>query len=250
MRLASPVALALAIATFALALAPATPAAAQRRRHTPDPTPAPVATTGTLTVTVVQEGAEIYVDEQLIGTSPVAPQTLAPGTHTLRVRMPGYSEYSDVVTIEAGGVVDMPVELFALSEALSVTTTPPGAHVFVDGNFMGETPVEVDLVDGAHSVRVTLHGYEEVVRDLTAESGRREELALTLTALPEDQLRGPEWYEEPVTWIAVGGGVVAVVVIVVLSVVLTQGSASQIDQFCAGPGGCVRVDAAFLGGSF
>ena len=48
----------------------------------------------------------------------------------------------------------------------------------------------------------------------------------------------------------VGGGVVAVVVIVVLSVVLTQGSASQIDQFCAGPGGCVRVDAAFLGGSF
>lgn len=232
----------------------ASSAEAQRRRRTDPapPPPPPAATTGTLTVTVLQEGAEVYVDEQLVGTSPIAAQTLAPGTHTVRVRMPGFSEYSDVVTVVAGEAADMPVELFALSEALNITTTPPGAHVFVDGNFMGETPVEVDLVDGAHSVRVTLHGYEEVVQEITAESGRREDLALTLTALPEDQLRGPEWYEEPVTWIAVGGGVVAVVVIVVVSVVATQGGGgSQEDAFCGMPGGCVRVDTPFLvGGSF
>lgn len=230
----------------------ATSASAQRRRHTPEPTPTPVASTGTLVVTVVQEGAEVYVDEQLVGTSPVAPQTLAPGSHTVRVRMPGFSEYSDVVTVEPGGLADMPVELFALSEALSITTTPPGAHVFVDGNFAGETPVEVDLVDGAHSVRVTLHGYEEVVREVTAESGRREELALTMEAIPEDQLRGNEWYEEPVTWIAVGGGVVAAVVIVVVAVVVTQGNGgSELDAFCGQPGGCVRVDTPFLlGGTF
>ncbi len=229
-----------------------TTAEAQRRRRVEEPPPPPAATTGTLTVTVVQEGAEVYVDEQLVGTSPIAPQTLQPGTHTVRVRMPGYSEYSDVITVERGGLADMPVELFALSEALSITTTPPGAHVFVDGNFAGETPVDVDLVDGTHSVRVTLHGYEEVVREVVAESGRREELALEMTALPEDQLRGPEWYEEPVTWIAVGGGVVAAVVIVIVVVVATQGSgASQLDAFCGMPGGCVRVDTPFLlGGTF
>lgn len=230
----------------------ATTAHAQRRRRTPDPEPTPVSSTGTLVVTVVQEGAEVYVDEQLVGTSPVAPQTLAPGSHTVRVRMPGYSEYSDVITVERGGMADMPVELFALSEALTVTTTPPGAHVFVDGNFAGETPVDVDLVDGTHSVRVTLHGYEEVVREVTAESGRREELALTMTALSEDQLRGAEWYEEPITWIAVGGGVVAAVIIIVVVVVATQGGGgSQVDAFCGQPGGCVRVDTPFLlGGSF
>jgi hypothetical protein len=235
-----------------LLLASTSTAEAQRRRRTPDPAPAPVASTGTLVVTVVQEGAEVYVDEQLVGTSPVAPQTLEPGSHTVRVRMPGYSEYSDVVTVERGGMADMPVELFALSEALSITTTPPGAHVFVDGNFAGETPVEIDLVDGAHSVRVTLHGYEEIVREVTAESGRREELALTMEAIPEDQLRGAEWYEEPVTWIAVGGGVVAAVVIIVVVVVATQGSGgSQIDAFCGEAGGCVRVDTPFLlGGTF
>lgn len=241
------------LAILLCVLMSATAAHAQRRRRTPDPEPeAPVATTGTLTVTVLQEGAEVYVDEQLVGTSPVAPQTLAPGSHTVRVRMPGYSEYSDVITVERGAVADMPVELFALSEALSITSTPPGAHVFVDGNFAGETPVDVDLVDGTHSVRVTLHGYEEVVREVSAQSGRREELALTMTALPEDQLRGPEWYEEPITWIAVGGGVVAAVLVVVIVVVATQGSGgSQVDAFCGQPGGCVRVDTPFLlGGTF
>jgi hypothetical protein len=231
---------------FACVVLFATSAAAQRRRRTDTPPPTPAGSTGTLTVTVVQEGAEVYVDEQLVGTSPVAPQELPPGTHTVRVRMPGYSEYSDVITVERGAVADMPVELFALSEALSITTTPPGAHVFVDGNFMGQTPVEVDLVDGTHSVRVTLHGYEEVVREVTAQSGRREDLALEMTAIPEDQLRGPEWYEEPVTWIAVGGGVVAAVVIIVVVVVATQGGGSQLDAFCGQPGGCVRVDTPFL----
>ena len=226
----------------------ATSVQAQRHRRTPvEAPPPPVATTGTLTVTVVQEGAEVYVDEQLVGTSPVAPQTLAPGTHTVRVRMPGFSEYSDVVTIERGSLADMPVELFALSEAVTITTTPPGAHVFVDGNFAGETPVEVDLVDGAHSVRVTLHGYEEVVREITAQSGQHEELTLAMTALSEDQLRGPEWYEEPVTWIAVGGGLAAAIIIVVVVVVVTQGSGgSQTDAFCGQAGGCVRVDTPFL----
>lgn len=229
----------------------ASTAEAQRHRRQPDPPPAPLATSGTLTVTVMQEGAEVYVDEQLVGTSPVAPQTLSPGSHTVRVRMPGFSEYSDVVTVERGVVADMPVELFALSEALSITTTPPGAHVFVDGDFAGETPVEVDLNDGTHSVRVTLHGYDEVVREVTAQSGHREDLAIEMTAIPEDQLRGPEWYEEPITWIAVGGGVVAAVALIVIVVVVTQGSGgSQIDAFCP-PMQCVRVDTPYLlGGTF
>jgi hypothetical protein len=222
-------------------------AEAQRRRHTPEEPPPPVATTGTLTVTVVQEGAEVYVDEQLVGTSPVAPQTLPPGTHTVRVRMPGFSEYSDVITVERGGVADMPVELFALSEALSITSTPTGAHVFVDGNFMGQTPVDVDLQDGTHSVRVTLHGYEEVVQEITATSGRREDLALTMTALSEDQLRGAQWYEEPLTWIIAGSVVAVAVIVTVIVVVATQGSGgSQLDAFCGQAGGCVRVDTPFL----
>jgi hypothetical protein len=243
MRLAS----SLLLATVLLAaLAPST-ADAQRRRRTPDAPPPPAATTGTLSVTVVQEGAEVYIDEALMGTSPIAPQTLTPGSHTIRVRLPGYSEYSDVITIERGATADVPVELFALAEALTVTTTPPGAHVFVDGNFAGETPADVDLADGHHTVRITSHGYEEVIRELDAESGRREELDVTLTPLSADALRAPEWYEEPVTWIGIGGGVAAlVVIIVVVAVVTSQPSSSQIDSFCAAPVSCVRVDTPFL----
>jgi hypothetical protein len=236
--------LALALVMF-VAIAPAS-VEAQRRRRTPEPPPTPVATTGVMSVTVVQEGAEVYIDEQLMGTSPIAPQTLPPGSHTLRVRLPGFSEYSDVIAVERGATVDVPVELFALAEALNVTTTPPGAHVFVDGNFAGETPVEIDLTDGHHSVRITLHGYEEVVRELDAESGRHEDLDVTMTALSAEALRGAEWYEEPVTWIGIGAGVAAVVAIIVVVAVLTTSSPPQIDGFCGPPTSCIRVDTPFL----
>ena len=217
-----------------------TPAEAQRRRGRGR---APAE--GTLVVQGSQPGAEVFVDEQPVGTTPLEPLSLAPGSHTLRVRLPGYTEHTDVFRIEPGQPTEVTVDLIALSEVLSVVTEPPGAHVYVDGNFMGESPVEFDLLEGTHSLRVTSRGYEEVIREIEARAGRREEVSLELVALPEGELEsGPhvtQWYEEPVTWIAVGGGAVAIaVVIAVVAVVTSSSSTTQLDQFCAP--GCIRHD--------
>lgn len=237
-RLAPLVLLGLALS----ALVPAT-AEAQRRRRGGD-----AGARGTLVIQTTHEGAEVLVDEELVGTTPLDPIALSPGSHTLRVRLPGYTEYTDVVQIAAGQTNEVPVDLLALSEVLEVTTTPPGAHVYVDGNFMGESPVELDLIEGTRSLRIVLRGYHEVIREVEARAGSRDELSLELEALPPDALLGgpdtTEWYEEPITWIAIGGGAVALAVIIaVVAVVTTDSSQSQIDAFCASPGGCIRVDA-------
>lgn len=220
-------------------------AGAQRRRTPPRDTGPQ---TGTLVIQSEQSGAEVLVDEQPVGTTPLDPLELEPGSHTVRVRMPGFTEFTDVVTITRGRSTDVPVELLALSQVLSVVTEPAGARVFVDGTFMGETPVEFDLLEGAHSIRVTHGGYEEVIREVTAQAGHREELSLTLVALPEpppvDDTE--EWFESPVTWLAVGGAAVAIAAAIVIIVVVTsESAASQIDQFCAQPGGCIRVMPGF-----
>src|SRR5690606_8480670 len=96
-------------------------------------------------------------------------------------------------------------------------------------------------------VRVTQRGYRDVIREVTARAGTREELRLDLEALPAEALSDTpdttEWYEEPVTWIAIGGGAVAIAVaITVIAVVASDSSQSDLDGFCAQPGGCFRVE--------
>jgi hypothetical protein len=174
------------VATLAWAALSA-PVDAQRRRRGRAPAE------GTLVVQGTQPGAEVLVDDQLVGTTPLDPVTLAPGSHTLRVRLPGYTEYTDVVSIASGRPTEVAVDLFPLSQVLAVTTEPPGAHVYVDGNFMGESPVEFDLLEGTHSLRVTSRGFEEAIREVEARAGSREEINLQLVALPEGSLDDERW---------------------------------------------------------
>ena len=124
-RLSVLVALALAFVTLVLA----TSVDAQRRRRRRPPEP------GTLVVRTDVEGAEVLIDEETVGFTPLDPQTLEPGQHTVRVRRPGYTEFDDVVEIEPGAEAVVDVPLIALAMIVTVRSEPDEARVFVDGTF-------------------------------------------------------------------------------------------------------------------
>lgn len=233
----------LALFTVFLMLITAGSAEAQRRRRR-DREATPATPSGPATIVLIGEspGAEVLIDEAVIGTLPLdGPLTVEPGTHTLRIRRPGYTEYTEVITLAAEESYDVFVDLMALSQVLEVETNPDGAHVFVDEIFLGDTPTEIELLDGSHFLRVSLPGFEEVTRELTAVAGAHERLSFELVAIPLDD--GEQWYESPITWIAVGGGLVAIAVIaVVIAVVVGESEGSQADRFCAGlTNPCINV---------
>jgi hypothetical protein len=235
-----------ALVILALATALTSPAEAQRRRRDRD-RDRQSESAGSLVIEGAPDGAEILIDEVAVGTAPLGAIPVEPGSHTVRVRMPGYTEHTDIVEVRAGRPTSIAVELLALSHVLSVTSEPPSAHVYVDGTFMGETPVEFDLLEGTHSVRISLRGYEEAIREVGSSAGTRDELRVELVALPPgtaDAAADPnEWYEEPITWIAIGGGAVAIAVVIAVIAVTTSGSSmgGQVDAFCAQMGGCILV---------
>lgn len=214
--------------------------AQRRRRREPPPEP----TTGTVVVHVAEAGAEIFIDEVPLGESPLEPVEQRVGAHTLRVRLPGYTEYTDIIHVEAGGILDVEVALLPLSYVLEVSTEPAGAHVFVDGNYLGDSPVELDVVEGSHSLRITHPGYQESVRSVEAVAGARDSLSIELEPIVVRTAAEPEsteWYEEPVTWIAIGSGVaVAAAIVVTVLVVTGDSDASKLDQFCMD--NCVRIE--------
>lgn len=235
-----PVSLAILLSVVAFA------ATAEAQRHRP---PTPTGTTGRVMIISQNQGASVYVDERLVGTVPVDPQVLPAGQHTLRVTLEGFTDFTDVVTVRAGQDVQAEVELFAVTSILQVTTIPDHAQVFVDDRFAGDTPLHTDLLEGVHHVKVRLLGFHDVLRDVTGVAGSRVELSLTLEALPpeEDPTRAHQhWYDNPWTWIAIGGGALGLAAVIVLIAVLTSSQPSVAENYCRmDPAHCIQIDAGF-----
>ncbi len=58
--------------------------------------------TGTLQFSSSPAGAEIYLDGEYRGTTPATLAGVAPGSHTLEYRYPGYASWTDTVNVPAG----------------------------------------------------------------------------------------------------------------------------------------------------
>lgn len=220
----------------------AAPADAQRRRRDgareqAAPQPAHVI------FDLLPEGAEVLIDEHSVGVGPLGPVEVQAGEHSVRVRLQGFTEYTDVVVVEGGQDFHVPVDLIPLSHVVAIESTPPGARVFVDDQFSGETPTDVELFDGEHTLRLTLRGFEDVTRTITAVAGQHDTWSVPLQALPEQA--AAQWYEDPLVWIIAGASVVAVAVATVVIVLVAQPSPSQLEQFCNTEQGCIRFDPPF-----
>ena len=65
------------------------------------------------------------------------------------------------------------ITVTAQSGTLAVTTTPPGANVFVDNVFKGVTPLTLtDTASGFHNLRIALSGYDDYVTGTTIEPAK------------------------------------------------------------------------------
>ncbi len=63
---------------------------------------------------------------------------------------------------------------------VQVATTPDGADVYADGEFVGNAPATLKLSAGKHTVKVTLVGYKDWSREISVSAGSAQELAATL----------------------------------------------------------------------
>jgi hypothetical protein len=123
---------------------------------------APVVLPGLIAVDSTPQGAQVQVDGR---TDPswVTPFTLSaldPGQHTVTVSKPGYSSDTRTVAVTSGSKVAVTTHLNQLMATLSVTSTPAGANVYVDGKDTGKlTPAQVSVDKGQHLVLVRKAGY-------------------------------------------------------------------------------------------
>lgn len=102
---------------------------------------------------------------------------------TLTVTSAKYRAQDVPVKLAPGGAIVVRIDLVpkATSGVLRVTTTPPGASIFIDGKLRGNPPVEVPLAPGSHEVTAKLDLYNDLTVPVIVDLGATKELPLELT---------------------------------------------------------------------
>jgi len=145
--------------------APTRAAAAAARGKNARKKPAPVvavAVPGQMAIDSTPQGAQVQLDGK---TDPswVTPFTLSglnAGQHTVTVSKPGYSSDTRTVDVASGSKSFVVTHLTQLMATLAVSSTPPGASVYVDGKDTGKlTPAQVSVDKGQHVVLVRKSGF-------------------------------------------------------------------------------------------
>ena len=87
---------------------------------------------------------------------------------------------------------------------LNITSTPPGANVFLNNESKGITPLKAQLAAGAYKIQITLKDYREIVEDVKVGEGQKVPRDYTLERLPPPP---PEFGDLEITSIPSGASV-------------------------------------------
>ncbi|WGL18134.1 SUMF1/EgtB/PvdO family nonheme iron enzyme [Microbulbifer bruguierae] len=129
-------------------------------------------------------GATVSVEGTVLGTTPLTAE-LVQGDRVVDISLPQYKTVQLPVPVTAG--VDQTlttVDLAAADGTLRVVSTPPGASVTVDGEYRGQTPMDLELASNSrHQLRFFMDGYNTVERAVDVNAGDLRDMSVTLTAV-------------------------------------------------------------------
>ncbi|MEZ7831544.1 MAG: PEGA domain-containing protein, partial [Gammaproteobacteria bacterium] len=105
--------------------------------------------------------ARIRIDGVDIGQTPLVNVEVEPGEHQLSISKDRYIDFGETIDIEGRAVEqNFSVSLEPAWATVSLTTTPSGADVLVDGEFIGSTPINAEIIQGQRDLVLKLAGHK------------------------------------------------------------------------------------------
>lgn len=132
-------------------------------------------------------GAEVLVDGESLGQTPATVEVLQ-GERTLTLRLAGFADAQRLLDVTPGQRLTLePLTLTPAAGMLSLSSAPGGANVNLDGEFAGQTPLELELSpDREHRITVSRAGYKRQSVSLSLAAGESASRRLTLQPLLGD----------------------------------------------------------------
>lgn len=157
---------------------------------------------GIFTVRTQPSGAEVMLDRERIGKTPIINRQVPAGKYHLRLSRPNYQTIEENITIADGKLTTIertltaqlakpppappPVKTVTSKQEparIIIRTEPAGADVFLNEKRIGKTELTKELSPGSHAVRLVLSGYQEEKFQLTLKAGDNQTIDRKLTGI-------------------------------------------------------------------
>lgn len=137
---------------------------------------------GDVSIDSTPPGAEIIVDDEPTGQVTPAVVPIMAGEHELRVSAPGYRPYQQRLLIEARTPVTLPaITLTRADGLLRIRTTPAGAGITLNGQYQGQSPLDVAVASGTdYRIQAFSAGYTAASTQVRLASGDERSVNLAL----------------------------------------------------------------------
>jgi len=137
-----------------------------------------------ITLTSDPAGAEVIIAGESIGRTPFVAK-LMPGAYEARYRLDGYEDSLQLVESDQNGDKKLPSLKLRVSRAtLAIATRPNDAQVYLDGAYIGASPLHIAVPPGRTStVKITKPGYADVSQRLALKTGELRQVAIGLKEL-------------------------------------------------------------------
>ncbi|RME24018.1 MAG: PEGA domain-containing protein [Deltaproteobacteria bacterium] len=143
--------------------------------------------TGTVEFIVEPPGATLTLNGRDTYPTPVRLRQLKPGTYRWHLEAPAHEPLDGEFEFQPGRNLLLVEQLESSSGRFVVTSRPEGAQVFLDGQLVGTTPVELeDVPPGVHQVLLDMKGYATMLRTVDTSDGSK---GVVEVRLPEDGAR-------------------------------------------------------------
>ena len=136
---------------------------------------------GQMQFTTVPAGANLYIDERLVGQTPLTTEVLETGSE-LKIELVGYKTHEQRVWTKAGTRSEQsPIKLIVADGTLQLSSSPSGASVTINNKFIGSTPLDVALAPfSKHRIELFLEGYLKSIQSVRLKPEKVSTLAVSL----------------------------------------------------------------------
>ena len=109
----------------------------------------------------IVDGARVQIDGVDIGLTRLSGVLVEPGDHQMTISIERYLDYSETISIEGRSVEQRYRATLEPAWAMvSLSTAPAGAEVLVDGEIIGATPINAEILQGRRDVTLKLSGHK------------------------------------------------------------------------------------------
>ena len=152
--------------------------------------PSVVSAAGTIAVSSVPSGAAVWLDGTNSGTTtPTTIQSVTSGNHIVGLKLTGYQDYAQSVTVSDNATTTISASLIALSTttaeitngSIKIESNPSNSAVFLNTEYQGKTPLTLyNISHGTYRVLVQKIGYQDWSDRISVSSGTRTDVYANL----------------------------------------------------------------------